>query len=94
MENINPKHNPVTTGIGIIFMLISIIMWSIKYILPAFMTLKEEIPYDWYLPLIPLAVGLILLFMTDDYFAQMFGIGKKIIEKKTGTDNPTTEIKQ
>lgn len=86
LENTNPKHNPATSGLGVLFMFISIAMYSIKYILPAFMTLKNDVSYDWYAPMIPLSLGLILLFMTDDYFAQIFGIGKKIIEKKTGTD--------
>lgn len=85
-ENINPKHNPATTGLGILFMLISVVMYSIKYILPAFIVLKEEMPYEWYTPMIPLGLGLLLLFMTDNYFAEMFGLSKKIVEKVSGTD--------
>lgn len=93
IDNANPKHNPATTGLGILFMLISVLMYSIKYILPAFVVLKQEMPYEWYTPMIPLGLGLILLFMTDDYFAQIFGMGKKIIEKKTGTDDKKDDQK-
>lgn len=41
-ENINPKKNPVTTILGCVFIVISSIMYVVKYIVPAFVELKQE----------------------------------------------------
>jgi UDP-N-acetylmuramyl pentapeptide phosphotransferase/UDP-N-acetylglucosamine-1-phosphate transferase len=84
--NINPKHNPVTTLLGGLFIIISAAMYVVKYIVPAFLILKQDIPYDWWLPLIPLIIGLVLVFMTDEYFAKIFNRVDKIAGKKTDTN--------
>ena len=86
IENANPKHNPVTTVVGAIFLVIGVVMFIMKWILPAFIVYKAELPYEWYTPIIPVIIGLILLFMTDEYFAKIFNRADKIIEKKTDTE--------
>lgn len=85
IENANPKRNPMTTFPGIVFLLISAIMYVIKYIVPAFVVLKAEIPYEWYTPLLPLAVGLLLMFINDSYFERIFNRADRIVGKKTDT---------
>lgn len=92
MENLNPKTNPKTTIPGIAFTLISVVMYCIKYILPAFIVLKEELPYTWWEPLAPLGLGVLLLFMNDDYFSQLFGMSKKIVQKVSHTEETITTI--
>lgn len=86
IENTNPKKNPVTTVLGAVFMGISAMMYLIKYVLPAFIHLKNEMPYEWHTPLWPLGLGLFLLFMNDSYFARIFNRTEKIVSKKTDTD--------
>jgi hypothetical protein len=90
MENSNPKHNPYTTIPGLVLLLITASMLVVKYILPAFMVLKQPIEYPWYMPVTIGGGGLLLVYMTDDYFAQMFSVGKNYVSKKTTT---TTETK-
>jgi len=85
IENANPKRNPMTTFPGIVFLLISAIMYVIKYIVPAFVVLKAEIPYEWYTPLLPLVVGLLLMFINDTYFERIFNRADRIVGKKTDT---------
>lgn len=86
IENTNPKKNPVTTLLGAVFMSISATMYCIKYVLPAFIHLKTEIPYDWHTPLWPLGLGLFLLFMNEKYFDRIFNRTEKIVSKKTDTE--------
>lgn len=87
IENANPKKNPMTTFPGILFLLISALMYVIKYIVPAFVVLKAEIPYEWYTPLLPLLVGIILMFINDSYFERIFNRTEKIVSKKTDTND-------
>lgn len=87
IENANPKKNPKTTFPGYVFLLISAVMYVIKYIVPAFVVLKAEIPYEWYTPLLPLVVGVILMFINDSYFERIFNRADKIVSKKTDTND-------
>lgn len=82
----DPKHNPYTTITGVGFFIISFMMGLIQWVLPAFIVLKKDMGYPWYAPLIPLAIGVLLIFMNDEYFAKIFSRGDKIIAKRTDTD--------
>jgi hypothetical protein len=42
--------------LGGVFIVISSLMYIVKYIVPAFVILKQEIPFEWYVPLIPLTI--------------------------------------
>lgn len=86
LENIDPKRNPVTTILGGLFIAISACMYVVKYLVPAFVVLKQDIPYEWYVPIIPLVIGLVLVFINDDYFAKIFSRADKVIGKKTDTE--------
>lgn len=86
VENMNPKHNPVTSLLGGLFIFISAGMYIVKYMIPAFVVLKQDIPYEWYVPLMPLAVGILLTFINDDYFARIFNRADKVAAKKTDTE--------
>lgn len=86
IENTNPKKNPVTTLLGAVFMSISATMYCIKYVLPAFIHLKSDVPYEWHTPLWPLGLGLFLLFMNEKYFDRIFNRTEKIVSKKTDTE--------
>lgn len=85
-ENINPNKNPITTILGGLFITISAVMYSVKYIVPAFFVLKSEIPFEWYSALLPLAIGIVLIFINDKYFERMFSRADKIVSKKTDTE--------
>lgn len=86
VENINPKRNPVTSLLGGLFILISAGMYFVKYIVPAFVVLKQEINFEWYIPIIPLGLGILLAFINDDYFARIFNRADKVAAKKTDTE--------
>ncbi len=86
MENINPNLNPKTTIPGYILIGISSIMLMIKYVLPAFLELKQEPAYPDWIPFGILGLGVIGLFLTDEIFLRIFNRGDKIVAKKTDTD--------
>jgi hypothetical protein len=86
IDNVNPRHNPVTTVLGCVFVTISAVMYVMKYVLPAFMEFKQELPYEWYTPLLPLTVGIVLMFINDNYFNRIFNRAEKIVSKKTETE--------
>ncbi len=94
LDNMNPKRNPVTSILGGVFITISAVMLCIQYIVPAFFVLKQEIPFTWYAPFIPLAIGILLVFINDDYFARIFNRADRITAKRTETeDKIVNEIK-
>jgi hypothetical protein len=86
INNADPKKNPVTTLLGAIFITISAMMYCMKYILPAFIEFKQELPYEWYTPIWPLAIGVLLIFINDRYFDRIFNRAEKIVSKKTETE--------
>lgn len=93
-ENLNPKKNPVTSIFAGVFILISAIMYVVKYIVPAFVILKQDIPFEWYVPLIVLAIGILLAFIDDNYFARIFNRADRVVAKRTETnDKIVDEIK-
>lgn len=82
MKNLNPKQNPITTVFGILFLLVGLLIYS----LPLFIEVKKDFTESWYTPLIPIGLGVILLFSPDSL---VNGI-KRIIETKTQTTTITT----
>ena len=85
-ENINPKRNPYTSIFGVLFLLSSIVMTFVKYIVPVFFVLKQEVPFEGWHILIVVLVGLLLIFMNDAYFARIFNRADKFAGKKTDTE--------
>lgn len=86
ITNANPQKNPITTLLGGVFILISAGMYIVKYIIPAFVILKQEIPYEWYVPMMPLLLGILLVFINDEYFSRIFNRADKVAAKKTDTE--------
>jgi len=86
IENVNPKKNPLTSWPGVLFIFISAAMFVVKYLVPAFVVLKQEVPYAWWGPLVPLGIGILLIFINDEYFAKIFNRADKIAGKKTDTN--------
>lgn len=86
IDNANPKRNPVTSLLGSLFVAISMGMYTVKYIIPAFFMLKQEIPFEWYTPILPLLIGIVLIFINDEYFARIFNRADKVVGKKTDTE--------
>lgn len=84
--NLDPKRNPFTTILGSIFIIVSIFMYLVKYVVPAFFLLKQEIPFEWYTPILPLLIGVVLIFINDEYFARIFNRADKVVGKKTDTE--------
>ncbi len=86
IENANPKKNPITSLIGGVFIMIGALMYVVLYIVPAFVILKQEIPFEWYTPIVPIVIGVVLVFLDDAYFARIFNRTDKIVGKKTDTE--------
>lgn len=90
VNNVSVKNHPLTTYPGIAFIFISIGMYFIKFILPAFMTLKKEIPYSWWEPLAPLGLGILLIYMSDKIFERIFNRADRVVSKVTHTEETIT----
>lgn len=60
MKNINPKINPITTTLGTILMIVSLVM----FISPMYIEVKEDINY--WIPGSIGVIGLSLLLIPDD----------------------------
>lgn len=88
IQNADPKRNPWTSSVGLVFLTISAVMYVMKYIMPAFIEFKQELPYEWYTPLFPLGIGILLIFINDTYFAKIFNRVDKVAAKKTDTEQP------
>jgi hypothetical protein len=78
MKNFDLKENKITTIAGVIFLLISILM----YVMPMFFEVKKDFTEKWYVPLIPMAIGVLLMRSPDTIVK---GTGKAI-NKLTKTD--------
>lgn len=72
----NLKKDPITTIAGIIFVIISILM----YVLPMFMEVGKDFTEKWYVPLIPLIVGVYLMRSPDS----IIRFGNRAAAKKIG----------
>lgn len=93
-ENLNPKKNPVTSIFAGVFIMIAAAMYVVKYLVPAFVVLKQDIPFEWYVPLIVLSIGILLAFINDQYFARIFNRADSYAAKRTETpDKIIEEIK-
>jgi hypothetical protein len=57
--NVSFRDNPITTTIGLILIIISILL----VVLPYFMELKEDV--EWYIPAILGGVGILFLLAPD-----------------------------
>lgn len=80
IKNTNPKHNPFTTIFAVLFFTIAFML----FVIPYFIETKQ--PVMWWTPLLPAGVGLIFLFMNDDYFNRLFNRADKVVGKKTDTE--------
>lgn len=76
-KNIGFK-NIITTLVAISMFGISIFIYIAPYIIKE----ANEIEKDWYVPVIPIIIGIVLLFMSDDTFKKLLNIGEKYIDKK------------
>lgn len=72
----NLKKDPITTIAGIIFVLISILM----YMLPMFMQVSKDFTEKWYMPLVPLVVGVYLMRSPDS----IIRFGNRAASKRLG----------
>jgi hypothetical protein len=84
-ENINPKKNPWTTVTGTLFIILSLVMYVVKYLVPLFVALKQPVDYADYIPAIMIFIGLVLLFMSDSLFERIFSAVLSVFKKKTDT---------
>ena len=85
IDNMNPKKNPVTTITGGIFIVLGAVMYTVKYLFPLFVTLKQEVHYSDWIPGIMIFIGLVLTFMNDALFDKIFGAFLAVFKKKTDT---------
>jgi len=84
-ENINPKKNPVTSITGGVFIILGAVMYTVKYLFPLFVVLKQEVHYSDWIPGVMIFIGLTLTFMNDTLFSTIFGAFLNVFKKKTGT---------
>lgn len=84
-QNINPQKNPVTTIAGSLFIILSLTMYSVKYLLPLFVHLKQEVGYSDVIPAVMIFIGLVLIFMSDTLFERIFSAVLNVFKKKTDT---------
>jgi O-antigen/teichoic acid export membrane protein len=84
-QNINPNKNPWTTVTGTLFIILSLVMYVVKYLVPLFVTLKQPVDYADYIPAIMIFIGLVLLFMSDNLFERIFNAVLNVFKKKTDT---------
>lgn len=85
----NIKQNPYTTYPGITLLLLGVIMYVMEFIVAPFLPkeISVQFNYEWYKPLIPFGVGLLLIFMNDQYFGRLFNMSGKVVEKVTHTES-------
>ena len=57
--NVSFKENPITTIIGLILIIVSVLL----LVLPYFMELKEDV--EWYIPAVIGAIGILFLLAPD-----------------------------
>ncbi len=79
MKNINPKINPVTTVLGFLFIVLGLLM----YALPMFIEVKKDFTEVWYVPLLVITIGTVLIFSPDTLVRG----ANKAINKGTGANN-------
>jgi len=85
IDNMNPKKNPVTTITGGIFIVLGAVMYTVKYLFPLFVTLKQEVHYSDWIPGVMIFIGLVLTFMNDALFDKIFVAVLAVFKKKTDT---------
>ncbi len=61
MENLNPKKNPITTIPGLCFIMLGLLM----YALPIFVEVKKDFTEIWWIPLLVITIGTVLIFSPD-----------------------------
>jgi len=82
-QNLNPKKNPVTTITGAVFIVLGAVMYTVKYLFPLFVTLKQEVHYSDWIPGVMIFIGLTLTFMSDTLFDKIFSAFLAVFKKKT-----------
>lgn len=86
MFNATPNSSHSTTKFGYVFLSLAVIMVICKFIIPIFMKgLDTAVLQGWQI-LAVILVGILLVYLNEDYFKQLFGLGKKAAEKKLGID--------
>jgi hypothetical protein len=60
-------------------------MAIVKYVLPLFFTLKQEPSFGYIEMLLVGFVGIVLMYMSDDLFKQIFNTVLNVFKKKTDT---------
>lgn len=82
--NSDPRKNPITTIPGICFIVLGFFM----YLLPMFIELRKDFTEVWYVPLLVICLGVVLIYVPDSLAKAALGFAKR----KTG-DNSTDEQK-
>lgn len=81
MENLNPKKNPITTIPGMLFIFLGLTM----YAAPMFVTVKKDFTEIWWVPLLVITVGTVLIFSPDKFVKgadKVIDKGEDILGKK------------
>lgn len=73
-KNVSFKNHPVTTALGVIFILFALVL----FVAPVFYEVKSQL--EWWLPASLLVLGLLLIGSPDTLFASL----NKVVDKKAG----------
>jgi membrane protein CcdC involved in cytochrome C biogenesis len=73
LNNVSVQKHPITTIPGLGFISLGFLM----YALPMFMTVKKDFTEQWYIPLMVVILGVILIFSPDT----LVKAGDKAIDK-------------
>lgn len=82
-ENSNPKKNPITSIPGMMFIFLGLLM----YALPMFIEVKKDFTEVWYVPLLVITVGVVLIYSPDTLVRG----ANKVIDKQTGGNDKQIE---
>lgn len=75
IDNANPQKNPITTILGLVMSLISLLIW----VAPMFVEVKKDYTTMWYIPTGILVSGILLIGAPDKLFS---GLGK-VVDKQS-----------
>lgn len=80
-DNISVQKHPITTIPGMLFIFLGFLM----YALPMFITVKKDFTENWYIPLLVITIGAVLIFSPDTFIKganKAIDKGEDIIGKK------------
>lgn len=104
LNNAIAENHPVTTWFGRILILFAIVLLFVQYIVPPISLLwgvdkatiellRTMVAFPWFVVLIIGCVGVVFLFLNEERFNALFGIGTGYLKNKAGVKDDKPEQK-